>query len=134
MGHDRLGASFCSGFWSSHKRVLGWVSHKPATIHRTCVLNADSRHGPVAVPTLAELQSDPGMLNRLPLDILVELRRQVRRLDADLDAEIAGRMGSPQTASASDPERVVPIEEAAQMLGTSKDTLHTKWNKLPFAF
>jgi len=50
--------------------------------------------GPVAVPTLAELQADPSALDRLPLDALVALRRQLRVLAADLTARlVAGFQG-----------------------------------------
>jgi hypothetical protein len=48
--------------------------------------------GPVAVPTLAELQADPSALARLPLDALVALRRQLRVLAADMDEEVTARL------------------------------------------
>jgi hypothetical protein len=37
-------------------------------------------------------------------------------------------------AQTGDPERIVLIEEAARLLGTSVDTLYDKWRKLPFAY
>jgi len=48
--------------------------------------------GPVAVPTLAERRGDLFALNRLPLDALVALRRQLRVLAADLEQEVTARL------------------------------------------
>jgi hypothetical protein len=44
--------------------------------------------GPVAVPTLPDRQADPSALDRLPLDALVALGRQLRVLAADLEQEV----------------------------------------------
>jgi hypothetical protein len=48
--------------------------------------------GPVAVRTLAELQADLSAPDRLPLDALVALRRQLRVLAADLEQEVTARL------------------------------------------
>lgn len=48
--------------------------------------------GPVAVRTLAELQADPSALDRLPLGVLLALRRQLRVLAADLEQEVTARL------------------------------------------
>lgn len=44
------------------------------------------------VPTLVELQADPSALERLPLDGLVALRRQLSVLAADLEQEVTARL------------------------------------------
>jgi hypothetical protein len=44
------------------------------------------------VPTLAELQADLSAPDRLPLDALVALRRQLRVLAADLEQEVTARL------------------------------------------
>lgn len=43
---------------------------------------------PVAVPTLAEVLADPGVLVHLPADVLVALRHHLRVVDADLERAI----------------------------------------------
>lgn len=48
--------------------------------------------GPVSVPGLAEVLADTAILDRLPLDALVVLQRQVRYLDADVGAAITRQM------------------------------------------
>jgi hypothetical protein len=48
--------------------------------------------GPVAVRTLAELQADLSAPDRLPLEALVALRRQLRVLAADLEQEVTARL------------------------------------------
>jgi hypothetical protein len=47
---------------------------------------------PIVLPTLVELQVDPSALDRLPLDALVALQRQLRVLAADLEKEITARL------------------------------------------
>jgi len=47
---------------------------------------------PIVLPTLVELQVNPSALDRLPLDALVALRRQLRVLAADLEKEITARL------------------------------------------
>lgn len=44
------------------------------------------------VPTLVELQADPSALERLPLDALVALRRQLSMLAADVEQEVTARL------------------------------------------
>lgn len=88
---------------------------------------------PVAVPTLAQIMEDRTLLDALPSDVLIGLRRECDHLYADLDAEIA-RQQQARWMGTTEPERVVLIDEAARMLATSEDTLYSKWRKLPFAF
>src|SRR5262249_29623269 len=87
-----------------------------------------------AVPTLAEIQGEPAILEGLALDTLLALQRQVRHLDVDLEAAIARQMASRRANAGAEPDRLLLIEEAAAMLKTSVDSLYSKWSKLPFAF
>ena len=42
--------------------------------------------GPATTPSLAEVQQDPSILTGLPRPAIVELRRQISHLAADVDA------------------------------------------------
>jgi hypothetical protein len=54
---------------------------------------SDPPRGPTGpVPTLVELQADPSALDRLPLEELVALRRQLRVLASDLEQEVTARL------------------------------------------
>jgi predicted DNA-binding transcriptional regulator AlpA len=81
---------------------------------------------------LAEVQADPTLLSRVPLDVLVDLRRQVRHLDADVDAAIARQMlrGHRQP----DVAEVLDVETAAKRLGTSRDSLYRKRKRLRLGY
>jgi helix-turn-helix protein len=48
--------------------------------------------GRVSAPSLAEVLADAAIVDRLPLDVLVVLRHQLRHLDADLGAAITRQM------------------------------------------
>ena len=85
-----------------------------------------------AMPLLGDLQADPDVLKRLPLTVLVDLRRQVRNLDADLDAAIAQQMA--QEHNYEGPSKVVDVETAAQRLGTSPDSLYRKRKRLKLGY
>lgn len=88
--------------------------------------------GPVRVPRLAEVQADPTLLTALPLDLLVELRRQVRHLDAELDAVITCLMTRGQKQL--EPAEVVDVKVAAERLNTSKDSLYRKHRRLRLGY
>jgi hypothetical protein len=88
-----------------------------------------NRMRPAVVPSLAEVEADLEILDRLPLDTLLHLRRQVGYLGVDLEAAIWR-----QTVRAAGPPlqppstaQVVQIEEAARVLGCSKDFLYRHW-------
>lgn len=83
-------------------------------------------------PSLAEVLANPAVLDRLAVDVLLDLRRQVRHLHTDLDAAIVRQLADRRGQVAA--ERVVGVEEAAKRLLTSEDTLYAKWKKLPFAY
>jgi hypothetical protein len=86
-----------------------------------------------AVPSLMQVVQNPGLLEGLPLDVLVDLQRQLGHVGVDLAGAIARSQARPATGT-TEPEHVVLIDEAARMLATSEDTLYSKWKKLPFAF
>ncbi|MBI4271723.1 MAG: hypothetical protein HY615_15415 [Candidatus Rokubacteria bacterium] len=86
-----------------------------------------------AVPSLPDVQADPALVQHLPRPVAIEYRRQLRRLDADLEAHIAA---SPDRADAPlEPEeqgRAVGLDEAASLLGMERRTLERKpmWQRL----
>jgi hypothetical protein len=88
---------------------------------------------PVRLPTLEQIAHDRSVLDDLPADVLIELRRQCGHLYDDLDAAVL-RNQARGVPSPTEVEGVVMLEEAAKMLATSEDTLYSKWRNLPFAF
>jgi hypothetical protein len=86
----------------------------------------------VRVPTLADVQADPDVLNRLPVGVLVDLRRQVQHLTADLDAAISHHVA--QTPGQSDISQVLDKNEAAKRLDTSPDSLYRKRKRLRLGY
>ena len=48
---------------------------------------------PAPMPSLAEVQRDPTILTGLPVPVIVDLRRQVSHLAADLDAAFCQAVG-----------------------------------------
>jgi hypothetical protein len=95
-------------------------------------MTALAAHRLVAVPGLAELQADPAILSRLPLDVLVDLRRQVRHLDIDLDAAITRQVvvGQPRQAQA-EPDRLLSPKEAAALYSVSVRWLLEHADEIP---
>ena len=88
--------------------------------------------GPVPVPSLGEVLADAAILGRLPLEALIGLRRQVRHLDADVDAALARRLAL--GADRSEPIEVVGVEEAAKLLDTSTDSLYRKHKRFRLGY
>jgi len=108
----------------------GERSGAPGSGHEAAV----SEPRPLAsVPTLADLQANPGLLEQLPTELLVDVRRQLRHLDSDVDAILARRLlrhdGQPAPAA---PERVLKVEEAARLAGVTKNWLYRHADQLPF--
>ncbi len=86
-----------------------------------------------AVPSLAQLQADPGLLERLPVDALVDLRRQLRHLDADVDAAICRQTTSAAgQPAAPEPDRLLTAEEAGRLAGVKPAWLLRRAKRLPF--
>jgi hypothetical protein len=82
-----------------------------------------------AVPTLADVARDPARLATLPLDVLIDLQRQVGHLSADVGAAITRQMARPHGGAVA-PVRAVRIDEAAKVLAMSEDFLYRNWSKL----
>src|SRR5262245_44472488 len=75
-------------------------------------------------PMLDEVRRDPAILDGLPLDVLIELERQVGHVGVDVQAAIGRQTADRGVISATDPDRAVRIEEAGTLLGMSKDYLY----------
>jgi hypothetical protein len=84
------------------------------------------------VPTWDELFKNPSLVAALPPEVQDDLYAQVAMLEARFRARVLARASSQKLGPESND--LVLIEEAATMLRTSKDSLHSKWSRLPFAF
>jgi hypothetical protein len=85
-----------------------------------------------AVPGLPVELSDPTALDQLSLTVLVDLRRQIRHLDAEVDGAIARR--APLEPGQPGPDAVLGVEEAARRLDTSADSLYRKHKRLRLGY
>ncbi len=85
-------------------------------------------------PTLSELATDPGLLEQLSTELLVNVRRQLRHLDCDLDAILAKRLVRHDgPAAPAEPDRLLDKAEAAQIAGVTPAWLLRQAKRLPFA-
>ena len=85
-------------------------------------------------PSLSEVMDNIGLIDRLPLDALVDLRRQLRHLDAELDAGILRLMAQGshrQRAHESGPEQLLTPEAAAARFGVKKRWLLDHAGEIP---
>jgi predicted DNA-binding transcriptional regulator AlpA len=86
-----------------------------------------------AVPSLAQLVEAPALLQGLPLDVLLELQRQVGHVAVDLAAAIARSQAQPAiTPTQAGPERLLTPTEAAARLGTTVQWMYRHAGSLPF--
>ena len=72
------------------------------------------------MPSLAEVQRDPTILTGLPLPVIVDLRRQITHLAADVDAVLYRTLTEVRTKdqrSDIEPDRLLTPEAAAVALG-----------------
>jgi hypothetical protein len=77
--------------------------------------------GPAEVPSLAEVHEDPTVLARLPLTVLIRLRRQVSHLAAELDAALFTAMTqTPPHDAPQSPDRLLTPKAAAERFGVTK--------------
>jgi hypothetical protein len=81
----------------------------------------------VRVPTVPPLEQD--VLDRLPVDTLVDLRRELEHRRADVEAAITRRLARPSPTAAT-PDRALGIEEAMSLLGMTQDYIYRNWPKL----
>lgn len=87
-----------------------------------------------SVPSLAEVQQDPVLLEGLSVTAIVALRRQVSHLAADLDAAFCQAIGqttrhNPPTETPSD--RLLTPEAAAERFGVTKRWLLDHADQIP---
>ncbi len=87
---------------------------------------------PTQVPNLAQVQADPTLLDRLSVDTLVDLRRQVLHVDADLKAAISRQIL--RRLRETDMGDVLDVKTAAKRLGTSEDSLYRKHRRLRLGY
>jgi len=86
------------------------------------------------VPSLAEVQKDPTILDGLSLTVIVALRRQVSHLAADLDAAFSHAMTQPRTQdsrSEAKPDRLLTPDAAAARFGVTKRWLLDHADEIP---
>lgn len=83
-----------------------------------------------AVPTLAEVVSDPGKAAALPKEAIAQFRGELARLDTILLTALLS--GGRAHSLMPDGDRLLDVEAAAQKLGTSPDWLYRHASKLPF--
>ncbi len=76
--------------------------------------------GPVAIPSLDALASDPSQIDGLPPEVLKALWVDVRNLEKVL---VLRMLMAPTTARPSE-DRLLTIDDAAAILGMSKDRLY----------
>ena len=77
-------------------------------------------NGPVEVPTLDSLASDPTKIDTLPPDVVRALWVDVRNLEKVLVLRL---LMAPTTASHPE-DKLISIDEAASILGMTKDRLY----------
>jgi len=89
---------------------------------------------PASSPSLAAVQQDPTILTGLPLPVIVELRRQISHLAADVDAVLYQTMtgpGKPHEQSEVGPDRLLTPEAAAGRFGVTKRWLLEHADEIP---
>jgi hypothetical protein len=83
----------------------------------------------VAVPALIDVVKDRAVLKGLPLQVLAGLVVQLGAVQQDLGAAIACAQIAP---AAPEPDRLITIDEAAQQLGVSYNTMQTWLRRPPY--
>ncbi len=87
-----------------------------------------------SVPTLDQVLGDVKVLDPLPLDTLIQLRLQVRLIDASIEAAITARLAAgsgPAAPTAAD--HLLDVTEAARIAGVKPIWLYRNADRLPFA-
>jgi hypothetical protein len=84
------------------------------------------------LPSLAAVQANPDLLAQLPVEGLIELRRQVGALALEFEAAITHRLAENHHGAArqAEPDRAVRLDEACTLLGMGRDYLYRHWPKL----
>ncbi len=89
---------------------------------------------PAALPSLTEVQRDPTILNGLSLPVIVDLRRQLSHLAADLDAAFCQAMAQTRTQDPPapvEPDRLLTPDAAAARFGVTKRWLLDHADQIP---
>jgi hypothetical protein len=89
---------------------------------------------PAPLPSLTEVQRDPTILTGLSLTVIVDLRRQISHLTADLDAAFSQAMTQtrPQDPPAPvEPDRWLTPDAAAARFGVTKRWLLDHADQIP---
>lgn len=84
---------------------------------------------------LAELVADPGVLDELDRDELGDVLADLERLKAKIWTRLARPLGPENTAGvdAETDDRMLPVDEAAEILGVEPRWLYDRSDELPFA-
>ena len=89
---------------------------------------------PASSPSLVAVQQDPTILTGLSLPVILELRRQISHLAADVDAVLYQTMTEPGTQPerfAVEPDRLLTPEAAAARFGVTKRWLLEHADEIP---
>jgi hypothetical protein len=89
---------------------------------------------PATTPSLVEVQQDLTILTGLPLPIVVDLRRQISHLAADVDAvlyQILSEAGTKDQRSDAEPDRWLTPQAAAARFGVTKRWLLDHADEIP---
>ena len=95
---------------------------------------ADRSVAPANVPSLLDVYKDPTVLNGLPLPAIVNLRRQISQLAADLEAAVVTTLANSITQDrwpAADADKLLTPEEAAARFGVSRRWLLDHADTMP---
>ena len=87
-----------------------------------------------SMPSLAELGRNPSLISTLSAPVLVELRRRIGYLAADLDAALYLLTARPRNAEVrpdAEPNQLLTPEAAATRFGVSKRWLLSRADEIP---
>jgi hypothetical protein len=84
----------------------------------------------VPVPSLSELAADPGLFDGLPRQVQDALFEQAAALEARLRVKVTVRTRGADERVPTEPDRAVRVDEAAALLGMTKDFLYRHWQKM----
>lgn len=79
---------------------------------------------PPSVPNLAQVQAERSLLDRLPVDALLALRRELGHLGIDVDMAITVRQMTPAPAQPADTDRYLTVAQVAERTGLSRSHLY----------
>ncbi len=80
--------------------------------------------GPPLVPSLAQVQADRSLLDRLPVDALLALRREIGHLGVDVDMALTVRQMAPAPAQPAEADRYLTVGQVAERTGLSPSHLY----------